>query len=223
MEDQARRRLMLLNCVATGLMLGDAPQRQLQDALVAVGRELGARYFFCHLTDDNEPGILTLAAAGGLDEAQETAIRRIGFGEHLSGRVAQTLSPLILDNHHPCKDDTAAGLIAPDAKAYAVLPMLSHGHLFGTIALASTTQAGFAPADVEFLKMLVDQFAAALDRMRLEQRLRDSEHRYRGAVITGRTRRLGNRHGDAHQDLDRGGHGPVRVGPARWPRKGRRR
>ena len=186
MEDQARRRLMLLNRVATGLMLGDAPQRQLQDALVAVARELGARYFFCHLTDDNEPGILTLAAAGGLDEAQETAIRRIGFGEHLSGRVAQTLSPLILDNHHPCKDDTAAGLIAPDAKAYAVLPMLSHGHLFGTIALASTTQAGFAPADVEFLKMLVDQFAAALDRMRLEQRLRDSEHRYRGAVITGR-------------------------------------
>jgi PAS domain S-box-containing protein len=186
MEEQARRRLMLLNRVATGLMLEDMPQQQLKDALREVAGELGARYYFYHRTDDVEPGILSLESAGGLDAAQEAGIRRIGFGEHLSGRVAQTRSPLVLDSHQLCRNDTAAGLIAPDAKAYAVLPMLSHGHLFGTVALASTTQAGFAPADVEFLKMLVDQFAAALDRMRLVQRLRDSEHRYRGAVITGR-------------------------------------
>jgi two-component sensor histidine kinase/putative methionine-R-sulfoxide reductase with GAF domain len=185
--DQARRRLMLLNRVATGLMLGDAPQQQLQDALPAIAGELGAHTYFYHRTDDHEPGILTLVAASGLAEAEKAAIARIGFGEHLSGRVAQTRTPLILDSHHPCQDDPAAGgRIAPDARAWAVLPMLSHGYLFGTIALASTTQAGFAPDDVEFLKMLVDQFAAALDRARLEQRLRDSEHRYRGAVITGR-------------------------------------
>jgi len=186
MEDQARRRLMLLNRVATALMLGEAPQQQLQNALQAIAGELGAHTYFYHRTDDNEPGILTLVSAGGLDAAQEAAIARVGFGEHLSGRVAQTRTPLILDSQHLCKDDPAAGHIAPDAKAWAVLPMLSHGHLFGTIAFASKAQAGFAPADVEFLKMLVDQFAAALDRMRLEQRLRDSEHRYRGAVITGR-------------------------------------
>jgi PAS domain S-box-containing protein len=186
MEDQARRRLMLLNGIATGLIPGKTPQQQLQGALEAIAREVGAHIYFYHRTDDNEPGILILTAAGGLDKAQAAALGRIGVGEQLSGRVAQTRSPLILDRHQLGKDDAAAGSIVPAAKAYAVLPLLSHGHLFGTIAFASTTHDAFAPADVEFLKMLADQFAAAFDRERLEQRLRDSEHRYRGAVITGR-------------------------------------
>ena len=66
-------------------------------------------------------------------------------------------------------------------------PLLAHGDLLGTIAFASTNPAGLsAPADVELLKMLANQFSVALDRMRLVRRLRDSETRYRGAVITGR-------------------------------------
>jgi two-component sensor histidine kinase/PAS domain-containing protein len=71
-------------------------------------------------------------------------------------------------------------------RAYAGFPLLAHGELFGTVAFASTTQAAFAPADVELLKMVTDQFSVALERMRLVARLRDSETRYRGAVITGR-------------------------------------
>ena len=46
--------------------------------------------------------------------------------------------------------------------------------------------SGFHGRDIELLRMVTDQFSVALERMRLAARLRDSETRYRGAVITGR-------------------------------------
>ena len=182
---QAKRRLILLNEVATGLMRSDAPREALKEAFVAVAREIGARYFLFYRVDDDEPGHLILEAAGGLEGGVEAA-SRIRIGENTSGGVAQRRAPLILENVNQRDDARSARLRARGVRAYAAFPLVARDALLGTIAFGSTTQAAFAPADIELLNMLVNQFSIALDRMRLVERLRDSETRYRGAVITGR-------------------------------------
>ena len=72
------------------------------------------------------------------------------------------------------------------ARAYVGVPLLAHGHLFGTIGFASTSKSRFPEADIELLKMLADQCAAMLDRGRLLENLRNSEARYRTALAAGR-------------------------------------
>jgi two-component sensor histidine kinase/PAS domain-containing protein len=183
---QANRRLLLLNQVANALMLGEMPQEQLKTALDAVAQELGAKYYFNYRIDEKDPDILILGASGGLDEAQEHAFRRIGFGQHLCGQVAQSRSPLTVENVHLRRDEPTAGVRAMGIKAYAGLPLLAHDRLFGTIAFGSVRHARFSEADLELLKTLADQFAATLDRARLLQSLRESEARYRLALKAGR-------------------------------------
>lgn len=183
---QANRRLILLNRMANDLILGAAPQDQLKAALAAVAHEIGATHYFQYSIDEKEPGILTLGASGGLDQAQECAFRRIGLGQHLAGRVAQSRCPWILEDANQCDDEATAVARTLSIRAYAGLPLLAHGQLFGMIAFGSTRQSRFTTSDIELLKMLADQLAGVLDRTQLLQRLRDGETRYRAALITGR-------------------------------------
>lgn len=184
--DAAKRRLALLNSIATTLIAESEPRQQLEDAFKAVARELGARHFFYYQISDKHPDKLKLMASAGLDEIQQDAIRYIPIGEHLCGRVASTRDMLIVEAMQQLEDPQTAHARSLGIDAYAGLPLLAHGVLFGTISFASTERQRFSREEIAFLKMLGGQFAAALDRERLLDRLRDSEARYRGAVITGR-------------------------------------
>lgn len=179
----ANRRLMLLNRVATSL-LHDESRERLREMFEAVAGDLEARYYFHYRTDDNRPGILSLASAGGFDADQEASIWQIEFGG--GGQMTSPRDPLILEKIHLRDDEMTAGLRALGIRAYVGLPLISHGHLFGTIAFAATERDSFGAADVELVRTLAYHFAAVLDRQRLVQQLRDSENLYRGAVITGR-------------------------------------
>jgi PAS domain S-box-containing protein len=62
----------------------------------------------------------------------------------------------------------------------------AHGHLFGTIAFASTSKARFSTSEVGLVRTLADQCAATLERSRLVDNLRESETRYHIALTAGR-------------------------------------
>jgi PAS domain S-box-containing protein len=66
------------------------------------------------------------------------------------------------------------------------VPLLAHGHLFGTIAFASTSKTRFSESEVGLVRTLADQCAATLERSRLVDNLRDSETRYHIALTAGR-------------------------------------
>ena len=183
---RANRRLILLNEVATSLILGEASRDRLTQAFAAVAREIDARFYFHYRIDDDDPGVMSLQTAVGLDDAQLAELRQIRIGQNLSGGIAQSREALLLDNVDRRDDAATARIRRLGIRAYAGFPLLAHGELFGTIAFASTTQTAFTAADVELLRMVTDQFSVALERMQLVARLRDSETRYRGAVITGR-------------------------------------
>ena len=60
-------------------------------------------------------------------------------------------------------------------KAYAGLPLVAHGRLFGTIAVGSTRHTRFTTSDIDFLQTVADQSAAMLDRSRLLESVREDE------------------------------------------------
>ena len=130
-------------------------------------------------------GILTLEFSRGLDEDQRHQFRRVKFGQHLCGEVAQTRRPLIVANVHLLADEATAVARTMGIRAYAGLPLIVHGRLYGTVALGSIQNAEYADADISLLKTWADQFAATLDRARLLQSLRASEGLYRSALARG--------------------------------------
>jgi PAS domain S-box-containing protein len=183
---RAKRRLTLLTRVANNLMLADMPRQHLKATFATVAAEIGANYFFNYSFDEAKPELLTLESSGGLEPSQEADFRRIEIGRSVCGRVAESRRPLVVDNIHLRDDEPTAPLRRLGARAYMGVPLLAHGHLFGTIGFASTSKSRFPEADIELLKMLADQCAAMLDRGRLLENLRNSEARYRTALAAGR-------------------------------------
>ena len=187
-EELARlnRRLTLSTRVANSLILDDDLDGYLTTAFKTVAAEVDAQFYFNYHTDETDPHVLRLQASGGLDRAQQRAFRHIKLGQFLCGKVAQSRSPLIVDDIQRLDDAATAGVKAMGIQAYAGFPLLAHGKLFGTIAFGSTRQTRFSLSDIEFMKTLADQFAATMDRSLLLRRLRDKETLYRSALTVGR-------------------------------------
>jgi PAS domain S-box-containing protein len=183
---QANRRLTLLTRAANTLLLANTPHEHLKTVFDAAAAEIGAGYYFHYQIDKDQPDFLTLRTSGGLDEARRRAFDRIAIGRSLGGEVALTRRSLAVENIHLRDDEATAALRALGVKAYVGLPLLAHGHLFGTIAFGSPYKNRFTESDIELLNTLTDQCAATLDRTRLLESLRESEARYRTALTAGR-------------------------------------
>lgn len=182
----SNRRLTLLTRVAHRLILGGSPEDHLEAAFKAVADEFGAKYYFNYGIDPAAPEKLTLHSFSGLDADQQLAFRTIALGQHLCGKVAQARSALIVENIHLLADEASAGVRQMGIKAYAGMPLMAHGKLFGTIAFGMTEQTRFTESDIELLRTLADQFSASLDRAQLLKSLRESEASYRSALLAGR-------------------------------------
>lgn len=180
------QRYVLLNRVITDIVLSEASQEQMQAAFKSVAGEIGAEFYFHYRIDASQPEQLLLTSSSGETETlaiEDIAIRK---GGQLSAHVAQTREMLVLENVQENRDARTGGFRALGAKAYLGAPLVAHDRLFGTLSFVSVSRSRFSEDDVEFVRLLSDQFAAALDRARLVERLRESEARYRSALITAR-------------------------------------
>ncbi len=183
---QANGRLTLLARVAGDLILTDAPKEQLKAAFDTIAAEIGAEYYFNYNVVDGLPNALVLASSRGLDPRQEGMFRQVARALSLCGEVAESRRPLVLESAQLRDHDRAATLRALGVKSYVGLPLRSHGHLFGTIAFASTGKTRFSASEVGLVRTLADQCAATLERSRLVDSLRESEARYHIALTAGR-------------------------------------
>lgn len=174
------RRLTLLTRIANSLIMGGDPRAELGPAFEAVAKEAGAEHYYNYLLGPNDAEMLVLEASGGLDDAQRAAFARIRMGEYLCGKVALTRAPIILHNLENARDEASAGVRAMGVRAYAGFPLLVHGRLLGTIAFSSRTVPRFSDLDIELIRTVSDQFAAALERGRLTEEQRQAEESLRG-------------------------------------------
>ncbi|MCS6910109.1 MAG: GAF domain-containing protein [Anaerolineales bacterium] len=106
---------------------------------------------------------------------------RLRLGEGLSGRIAQTGEPLIVDNYNEWAgrmsvyaDEPLAGVVGA--------PIKWQGKVIGVINVADTRPGRFHVEDAEMLTLFADQAAVAIANARLYERLESREAYFRALI-----------------------------------------
>ncbi len=172
---QKTRTLYLIDKVLT-LDSAATDPRQLVDGLLAlVGDDMQAQRCSLMLRAP-EPGYLYLAAARGL-APHIVEGSRIAIGEGVSGRVAETQQPLLVQDvteaqTHPLLQDqyfTTGSFIS--------FPLVYHEELVGVVNLTNRAQRGvFVEEDVERVRLLGLVISLVVSHARLADRLMDVMH-----------------------------------------------
>jgi PAS domain S-box-containing protein len=102
------------------------------------------------------------------------------YGEGAAGRVAETGRPLMVDDYRLWEG--RAEVYEKDRPFSALLsaPMISQDRVIGVIHVMERSKARkFTQADLEMLTLFANHASIAVERMRTETKLRESEERYR--------------------------------------------
>ena len=120
---------------------------------------------------DGEGGDLRLAAAIGLPPAVEADDVRVPMGRGISGRVADTLTPLVVRD----PDEGEAGALLRDdwytSDAFVSLPLVSRGRLLGVLNLTNFRAGTVDDAEVEQLRLVSLCVGLLADHAGLHDRL----------------------------------------------------
>lgn len=108
---------------------------------------------------------LVARAAKGLDEEVQQGIR-IPLGEGFAGRVASERRPIIID------DLSAHTFVSPILREKGIrsllgVPVLFEGRLIGVLHVGSLSSRKFPDADMQFLQIVGDRVALAIEHTRL--------------------------------------------------------
>jgi serine phosphatase RsbU (regulator of sigma subunit) len=109
---------------------------------------------------DYSAGMLTAAAAAGLEEEVRQGVR-IPVGRGFAGRIAAEHRPVILDH----VDHTTVLnpiLMAKGIRALMGVPMVAGGRVIGVMHVGSLTPREFTSQDAELLQLAADRAAAAV-------------------------------------------------------------
>jgi GAF domain len=167
---QKIRTLYLIDKVLTLDNRANDPRKLVDGLLALVGDDMQAQRCSLMLRAP-EPGFLYLAAARGL-APNIVEGSRIAIGEGVSGRVAATRQPLLVQDvaeaqSHPLLQDqyfTTGSFIS--------FPLIYHNELVGVVNLTNRVQRGvFVEEDVERVRLLALVIALVVSHARLADRL----------------------------------------------------
>jgi PAS domain S-box-containing protein len=180
-EDGLRRaaeRQRILSEALAHLLSADQPEKIVRELFPKVAAHLGVDTYFNYML--NEQGdALELHSSGGISEEIINKIRRLGLGQAICGTVAQIKQPIIAADIQNSDYDKAALVRSFGIQAYACNPLMSGDRLLGTLSFATRTRPHFNEGELEFLKLISNYVAVAMERARAEQALRESENRLR--------------------------------------------
>jgi PAS domain S-box-containing protein len=104
---------------------------------------------------------LTLRMSRGLLQSEPV---NIPLGKGVAGRIAATRQPMVVD------DLSAMEVFSPELRqlrSLAGVPLLEEGRLIGVLHVATLAPRCFAQSDIQFLELVGDRIAPALEHARL--------------------------------------------------------
>lgn len=144
------------------LHLDDLLQRIVEMAVEATGAQRGS----IMLIDEARQELRVRAAVGMPPEVMAVARERVGRG--ISGWVARTGVPLVINNEGDIPEFLRPSLRGGMAHSAVCLPLAVKGHVIGVINLTKTVgQPPFTRGDAELLSVLAGQAAIAIENARL--------------------------------------------------------
>jgi PAS domain S-box-containing protein len=171
-------RLEILAEAAARLIAGDGPDTAVGGLFRSVAERLGADVCF-RFSADEATGALTLEDHVGVPEEAARGLARVEFGRTVCGVVAQLRQPAYVVDVQSSADPLTAYIRAIGVRAYASYPLLAGARLLGTLSFASRRRDRFDEEELAFFRTVSHHVAAAGERRRAEEALRESEERFR--------------------------------------------
>ncbi len=199
-EEKLRRseaRFRLLSETAGTLLASPSPQRAVEELCTRVMEHLDCQVFFNFLVDEAQ-GRLHLNAYAGIPEEEARKIEWLEYAVAVCGCVAQSRQRIVAEDIFHLADPRTDLVRGFGVQAYACHPLIVHDHLLGTLSFGTKTRSSFSSWDLELMKTVADQVAAAMEKIRLLETIRASRNEMESRVLE-RTTELRK----ANQDLAR--------------------
>ncbi len=173
--DDRSARLALLARIGQQLVLRDTSDRSVLESVFGeLAQALDFELFF-HYQATDTPGLLVLAASGGLSEAERAASAALVRGDLLCGLVAEREAPLIIEGVAASAYAARANACARGLRCYVGLPLFAQGLLLGTVAFATRQRDCLREGDLQLMQTVCDLAAVQLARGRSDRLFRDRD------------------------------------------------
>jgi GAF domain-containing protein len=175
-------RAQLLSETAGQLLQSRKPQEMVNDLCRKVMEHMDCHIFVNYLVDE-EMHRLRLNASAGLPDQMVEAIKWLNFGEAICGRVAQEGKRIVAENIQESCDRRADLVRSVGIRAYACHPIMAQGRVIGTLSFGTRSGPTFTEDSLALMKMVTDQVAIAMERMRVQEALQraneELDHEFR--------------------------------------------
>ena len=168
-------RLALLAEGAALMLDAEDPATLIRRVYALLQGPLALETFFFYTCGESD---LRLIAAAGLSPELEREARRLEYGQTICGMVAQTREAVHLSDIQQTDNPDATFLKALGLQTYLSSPLIHGDRLLGTVSFGRKGEA-FSGGELDVLRTLVAQIAVAIARLRADDRLRESEARFR--------------------------------------------
>lgn len=171
LQQRKNRREQLLS-ETLGLLLGAGnPEVIVQQLFPKVAASLGVEVYLYFMME--EPGnILRLHSHAGLDVVTASALARVELAQALQG-VDLQIQRQIAEIARPADEEEQAETFERlRLTAYVCNPLIVGERLLGTLSFGSREREAFQPEELEFLRVVSQYTAVALDRLRATRELK---------------------------------------------------
>ena len=168
-EEKLRKseaRFRLLSETAGALLVSESPQRLAEDLCTRVMEYLDCQVFFNFLLDEPRRR-LHLNAYAGIPEEEARKIEWLDFGVAVCGCAAQDRQRIVAEDIFHVPDPRTDLVRGFGVQAYACHPIMAEDRLLGTLSFGTKTRSSFSTRDLELMKTVTDQVAAAMEKNRM--------------------------------------------------------
>ena len=109
--------------------------------------------------------VLVARAARGIEEEVERGVR-IPIGHGFAGQIAKEARPVVLDD---VEHSTVLNPVLREkgVRSLVGVPLIARGRVIGVLHVGSLERRNFQPSDVQFLQIVADRVALAVEHARL--------------------------------------------------------
>jgi two-component system CheB/CheR fusion protein len=178
-QKRAEERLDLLAEIAGDLLRAVTPQQVVKGVCRKVMAFLDCDVFFSYLVVP-QTGRLHLNSYAGIPDEAAHMIEWLDYGMPVNGCVALDGCPIAMENIGALSDPGTELVKSYGIQAYACHSMIAQNGVMGTLSFGTRTRTSFTDDELSLMKAVTDQVAIAMERMRSDEAIRESELRYRG-------------------------------------------
>ena len=162
------RRNELLSETAYHLLQSSDPQNRIKDICIKVTQFLDCQLFTNFLNDSNSKK-LKLNAYSGMPHEKAMEIEWIDYGTNVSGKVAQTHRPIILENIMNLPEPLNPFLESIGIQSYCCFPLIIEDRFLGTLAFGRQSQKKYNPEELALVESIASLVAIAVNRIETEK------------------------------------------------------